>query len=170
MEIRNTNETELALKKLGITETTEYQFDLDTIVALHDLGIEKYGGSFGIRDQNLLESVAKTPYQSVFGQDLYPTVIDKAAKYLYDFANYQVFVDGNKRTGLQVCTSLLDMNYLSLDMTAEQQYFLVMDIANHKIENSEQVAEILQQHIKFQEQTQEQTINQDLPVLNIELE
>ena len=128
MEIKNNNETKKALQLLSFGETKEYVFSKDIIEELHDYVIKEYGGSYGVRDMNLLDSVVKAPYQTGFGMDLYPTIIDKASKYLFDFAHYQIFIDGNKRTGLQTCISLLDINNIELNMTAEQQYFLVMDI------------------------------------------
>ena len=74
---------EEGVEKLGIGD----------ICYLHDKGVEVAGGSLGIRDQGLLVSVTEAPYGEYFGQEIYPSVFDKAAKYLFDFANYQIFVE-----------------------------------------------------------------------------
>lgn len=121
-------------------------FTREQIEKIHDMGIEKYGGSFGVRDENLLESVVSNPYQSVFGEDLYPTPFDKAAKYLLDFARYQVFIDGNKRTGLLACTSFLKANNIGLTLSSLDVYNLTMSIANNQIEECSDISKILKEN------------------------
>lgn len=37
----------------------------------------------GIHDMNLLQSAINAPFQSFAGQDLYPTVFDKASRLCY---------------------------------------------------------------------------------------
>ena len=64
----------------------------EQILKLHDKGIERYGGIKGIRDENLFESCCVAPYQTMFGQDLYPDIYDKAIRYLVGFATNQVFL------------------------------------------------------------------------------
>ena len=48
------------------------------IVLLHKQLIERYGGTYGIRDEGLLDSALNAPFQSFGGIDFFPTVIDKA--------------------------------------------------------------------------------------------
>lgn len=121
------------LELLG-KEQEEEKFTIEDIEFIHDTMIEKYGGIYGIRDKNLLYSVTNTPYQSCFGEDLYPTILDKAAKLLYDFCNYQIFIDGNKRTGVAVSNTLLVINNYELTLSDIEMYELAINIANHKIE------------------------------------
>jgi death-on-curing protein len=49
------------------------------IIQLHELSINKYGGSKGIRDIGLLESAVVRPYQTFGGVEIYQTVFEKAA-------------------------------------------------------------------------------------------
>lgn len=116
------------------------------LITLHDNQVYQFGGILGVRDEALLDSVSKAPYQGVFGQELYPTVFDKAAKYLFDFANYQIFLDGNKRTGLSTATMLLEMNGYELDMDFSEVYDLTMQIANGKITEIADVSKILEEN------------------------
>lgn len=51
---------------------------LEEVLEMHDAFIEKFGGLKGIRDVNLLLSAIETPKAAMFGEDLYPTVYDKA--------------------------------------------------------------------------------------------
>ena len=52
---------------------------LDEILYLHELSIKNYGGSYGTRDINLVESAIARPFQSFGGDELYPTIFAKAA-------------------------------------------------------------------------------------------
>lgn len=52
---------------------------LAEIVELHRLVVDASGGSHGIRDLGTLESAVAQPRMSFGGQDLYPTIVAKAA-------------------------------------------------------------------------------------------
>lgn len=136
-------------KRLGEDNTETVCLTGDKIIDIHDRMIRLYGGSYGLRDDDLFRSVVVAPFQSMFGTDLYPTVFDKAAKYLFDFANYQIFVDGNKRTGLGVCAAFLHINGFDLNLSPEKAYALVMDIANHRYNDSSEVVDILKNNFVF---------------------
>ena len=144
----NYKKFEKALKKLGEDKPIE-TLSVEDILELHNLAIEYFGGEAGVRDKNLLESVAVTPAQSCFGQDLYPTVFDKAAKYLLDFSRYQVFVDGNKRTGVLAMQEELISNGYDLVMTNERVYELTLDIANNRVTEVNDIADVLREHSVF---------------------
>lgn len=66
---------------------------------LHRTALEVYGGLDGVRSEQRLLSAVVQPEQTVFGQDAYETVADKAAAYGFFIAENQPFIDGNKRTG-----------------------------------------------------------------------
>ncbi len=117
----------------------------EDIELIHDEMVAKYGGIQGIRDNNLFLSVCQAPYQTFFGDDLYPSLYDKAAKYLADFTRYQIFLDGNKRTGLAVACVFLQINSCEMDLTESEAYDLVMDIANNRITEIGDIARILEE-------------------------
>lgn len=149
------NET---LKRLGEDNTEVFYLSAEDIIEIHDAMIEQFGGSFGLRDDDLFRSVVLAPFQTMFGTELFPTVFDKAAKYLFDFANYQIFVDGNKRTGLGVCEMFLEKNGLALNLTPERAYALVMDIANHRYNDSSEVVNVIKDNFSFVSQSSEKII------------
>ena len=68
-------------------------------IYIHDILIERFGGSTGIRDVGLLESALARPFQTFNGVDLYPESIEKAAALIESILNNHPFVDGNKRIG-----------------------------------------------------------------------
>lgn len=45
---------------------------------IHSILIERFGGSNGVRDFELLGSALNRPFQTFDGQELYPNPIDKA--------------------------------------------------------------------------------------------
>jgi death-on-curing protein len=99
------------------------------IVAIHDMLLHAFGGESGVRDQDLLKFICKAPHLDIFGRELYPTPYDKAAKYAFSFAEYQIFVDGNKRTGIVTALAYLKDCGIQLLLTQEECYNLAMDIA-----------------------------------------
>jgi len=44
------------------------QLSREQILMLHSQLIEEYGGSYGVRDNNLLDSALKAPFQSFGGE------------------------------------------------------------------------------------------------------
>jgi death-on-curing family protein len=51
------------------------------------------------RETGNIQSIVRNVYQSFSGQELYPTIEDKAANLLYFVVKNHPFVDGNKRSG-----------------------------------------------------------------------
>jgi death-on-curing protein len=72
---------------------------VDQIVALHQILIERFGGDPGLHDRGLIESAVAQPLMTFGGQDLYPTVVDKAVALGYSLIRNHGFKDGNKRIG-----------------------------------------------------------------------
>lgn len=136
------------------------RFGETEIIVVHGAAVRMYGGEFGIRDKDLFASVCESPYQEVFGMELYPTPYDKAAKYLFSFSNYQIFVDGNKRTGLGTAISYLEENGIELVMSAEEKYNLTLDIANHRYTEIADISAILRSH-SIQMEKLNKDVNED---------
>ena len=49
----------------------------------------------GVKDHGLLESAVHRPRQSVFGEDAYPTLFDKAAAFMESLVKNHCFHSGN---------------------------------------------------------------------------
>ena len=69
------------------------------ILKLHEMLIAQSGGSPEIRDDGLLDSALNTPFQSFSNTELYPSLLEKAARLGYGLIKNHPFVDGNKRIG-----------------------------------------------------------------------
>lgn len=66
-----------------------------------------------VRDYGLLESALTRPKTSVFGNDAYPSLHDKAAALLHLLARNHALVDGNKRAAWMAARLFLDLNGVS---------------------------------------------------------
>jgi death on curing protein len=120
---------------------------LEHIHAIHDTMIEEFGGSFGVRDRGLVESCARQPIQSFGGEDLYPSLFDKAATYALPISENQPFIDGNKRTAATVAAAFLDINGYEIDCSKGQIYEVMMDLANKRL-TRENLSRWFQKHSK----------------------
>lgn len=84
-----------------------------------------------VGDEGLLQSAIARPQASLFGDDAYPTLWDKAAALLHSLAKNHALVDGNKRTAWASAWTFLRVNGLDLphtyDVDAAEQ--LVLDTA-----------------------------------------
>ncbi len=80
------------------------------ILAIHDRLIEETGGMLGVREENLLQSIAQRPKTSFGDVEQFPDIFTKAAVYLESIATYHVFLDGNKRTALSAAAVFLRLN------------------------------------------------------------
>jgi len=97
------------------------------IIQLHELSINKYGGSKGIRDIGLMESAIARPYQTFGGLDLYPSVFEKAAALAESIIINHPFVDGNKRTGYLAMLAILENEHTFLNAYNDELYNLVIE-------------------------------------------
>ncbi len=64
----------------------------------------------GVFNQAGIEAAVEVPKATFDGQDLYPTVFSKAAAYAFHISESQAFIDGNKRTALDVALTFLAIN------------------------------------------------------------
>lgn len=89
---------------------------LQDLELIHIQIIDASGGSQGTRDQGRLESALAAMQQEVFGEELYPTIFEKAAVLARGIIADHPFVDGNKRTG--ILSALLFLNFNGYDTSS----------------------------------------------------
>lgn len=75
-----------------------------------------------VADEGLLQSAVARPQASVFGDDAYPTLWDKAAALLHSLARNHAVVDGNKRTAWASCWAFLRLNGIDLPDVYDVDY------------------------------------------------
>lgn len=105
----------------------------EQVVLLHDILIQYSGGSDGIRDEGLLDSALVTPFISFEGVSNYKTLESKAARLAFGLIKNHPFVDGNKRIGILVMLSFLEINGIILTCTEEELIMLGVGVADGSI-------------------------------------
>ena len=108
---------------------------LGTIVL--DAGLE-------VRDWGLVESALARPAATVFGEDAYPTVYDKAAALLLSVVTNHPLVDGNKRMGLAAAVAFLLKNGLVLEYDEDEAYDFVISVADGTRREVSEVSAVLE--------------------------
>ena len=124
---------------------------LEFVLAIHRDQLEVYGGESGIRDESGLESALAQPEIEVFGQALHPTVLLKAAAYLYHLALNHPFldgnnVDGNKRVAWAVMETYLVSEGFELTVNNHEAYNLTVQVAQGEL-TKEEIAARLRPHL-----------------------
>ena len=106
------------------------KFSKDKVLLLHQLIAQETGGSVGIRDEGLLESALETAFSSFDGQEFYPTKEEKGARIGHSLISNHAFVDGNKRIGVYVMLTFLEVNGIELDCTNEEVVHVGLSVAD----------------------------------------
>lgn len=109
------------------------KFSKEKVLLLHQLLAEATGGSVGVRDQGLLDSALEGDFAGIGDQEFYPTKEEKGARLGYALISNHAFVDGNKRIGLYVMLSFLEMNGIRIQCTDEELVHLGLSIADGKM-------------------------------------
>lgn len=102
--------------------------DREELHLLYARQVELFGGSFGIRDENLAESALHRPRMR-FVYDADADVFDLAAGCLIGFTKNHGFVDGNKRIGLATTLSFLGANGWRIAADPSELLALVLAVA-----------------------------------------
>ena len=117
--------------------THKIQFTVQDIYELNTQLENAFVLSSGVRDENLLASAVNTPFQTFMGNDLYPSIYDKAAQLCYGIANNHPFTDGNKRTALHSMYVYLIINGFDITATQQDVENMIIDVAAGNMTNTE---------------------------------
>lgn len=86
----------------------------EKVLLLHKLLTEETGGDPNLRDVALLNSALESAFATFGGQELYPTKQEKGARLGYSLISNHAFVDGNKRIGMYVLLTFLEVNGIKI--------------------------------------------------------
>ena len=109
------------------------KFSREKVLLLHQLLAEATGGCVGVRDQGLLDSALEGAFAGFGDHEFYPTKEEKGARLGYALISNHAFVDGNKRIGLYVMLSFLEMNSIRIRCTDEELVYVGLSIADGKM-------------------------------------
>ena len=92
------------------------------------------GEMIGVRDVVALERTVEQPKQIVFGEELYPSIYDKAAILSINLAKRHPFQNANKRTALVVMMTFFMMNGYKTTFSREETVSLLLTITTSSVE------------------------------------
>lgn len=106
------------------------RFSKDKILLLHKLLAEATGGSVGVRDDALLDSALASAFSGFGDREFYPSKEEKGARLGYALITNHAFVDGNKRIGIYVMLSFLEMNGIPIRCTDQDLIQVGLSVAD----------------------------------------
>jgi death-on-curing protein len=110
---------------------------VEEVLELHRLALEQSGGREGVRDLGGLESALAQPQMTFGGQDLYPSLAEKAAALGFSLVCNHPFVDGNKRVGHAALETFLVLNDWELVAGVDEQEQIIMRLAASSLKREE---------------------------------
>ena len=122
------------------------KFSREKVLLLHQLITQETGGSCGIRDMALLDSALESIYSTFDGKELCPTKAEKGARLGYSLISNHAFVDGNKRIGMYVMLTFLEVNGVHLECTNREVADAGLGVASGKMDY-EQLLKWVRSHI-----------------------
>lgn len=118
---------------------------LDELLAIHYEEVEKFGGSHGVRELNLLDSALHRPQSSFMGEDLYPSFFHKAAALMHSILLNHPFIDANKRTAIVSTAYFLHLNNYDIDAKQQELIEIALKVASKQMD-LEQISQWLEVH------------------------
>ena len=116
----------------------------ELVIKIHDRILRDTKSIKTIRDISLLESAVYTPSIKLFGEDMYPSIIDKACILLERIIKNHPFIDGNKRTALVSCILFLKLNGIIIkpkDYKEDSEFIDNIASSINKLENIQEWVE-----------------------------
>ena len=117
------------------------------ILFLHEQLIAETGGSSGLRDEGMLDSALNAPFQTFAGEDVYPSLQQKAARLCFSLVKNHPFVDGNKRISAHVMLVFLALNGIELQYTQIELSDVILQLASGTTHSSDLLDWILTHQI-----------------------
>jgi death-on-curing protein len=104
-------------------------------------------GDFAVRDEGLLASAAGRPRTSAFGDDAYPTFVEKAAALMHSVARNHALADGNKRLAWAATRVFCLLNGRDVAFDVDAAEALVQAVARGELEASE-IATVIEKRLR----------------------
>lgn len=106
------------------------KFSKEKVLLLHQLLAEATGGGVGVRDEALLDSALEGAFAGFGDKEFYPTKEEKGARLGFALISNHAFVDGNKRIGVYVMLSFLEMNGVRIRCTDDELVRIGLSVAD----------------------------------------
>ena len=106
------------------------KFSKEIVLLLHKIMAEATGGGVGVRDEGLLDSALESAFAGYGDKEFYPSKEEKGARLGYTLITNHAFVDGNKRIGMYVMLSFLEMNGIRIRCTDDELVYAGLSVAD----------------------------------------
>ena len=113
------------------------RFSKEKVLLLHKILAEATGGMSGVRDEAMPDSALESAYAAFEDKEFYPTKEEKGARLGYALISNHAFVDGNKRIGIYVMLSFLEMNGVPVQCSDEELVRIGLSVADGSMEYDE---------------------------------
>ena len=120
------------------------KFSKEKVLLLHQVMAQATGGSIGVRDEGLLESALEGAFATFGGMELYPTKEEKAARLGFSLISNHAFVDGNKRIGMYLMLTFLEVNGIHMDCTNDDVVYAGLSVAEGSMDYNALLAWVLE--------------------------
>lgn len=98
---------------------------------LHDRMINNFGGTPGIADPELLESLVFLPHSGYEDKQIrhlnFETIFEQAAALMQGFCTNHCFKDGNRAVGVMTALTFLKMNGFTLKISSQELLDFVLE-------------------------------------------
>ncbi|MGH9783410.1 MAG: type II toxin-antitoxin system death-on-curing family toxin [Terriglobia bacterium] len=119
---------------------------LGEVLEVYQQIMEQSGGLLGIRDLAALESAVAQPRMTFGGEELYPTIIEKASALAFSIIQNHPFVDGNKRAGHAAMEIFLVLNGFEIAAETGEQEATILQVASGEM-SRETFTDWLRNHV-----------------------
>ena len=116
------------------------------VLEIYSQVMEQSGGGVGIHDLGALESAVAQPRMTFNGEELYPTIVEKASALGFSLVQNHPFMDGNKRAGHAAMEAFLMLNNYEISAGVDEQVEIVIGVASGKMDRN-MFTEWLRNHI-----------------------
>ena len=116
------------------------------VLEIYSQVMEQSGGGVGIHDLGALESAVAQPRMTFNGEELYPTIVEKASALGFSLVQNHPFMDGNKRAGHAAMEVFLMLNNYEISAGVDEQVEIMIGVASGKMDRN-MFTEWLRNHI-----------------------
>ncbi|MCE2578458.1 type II toxin-antitoxin system death-on-curing family toxin [Komagataeibacter sp. FNDCR1] len=130
-----------------MADTPEF-LEPDVVLFMHDQALKEYGGTHGIKNEDLQHSALARPENRWhYAESDPPDTATLAASYAYDIARNHPFNDANKRTAWSCCILFLRLNGTLVQVNAPEAVETMVALASGAMEE-DAFAVWLRQHFQ----------------------
>ena len=116
---------------------------VEEVIAVHNLLIEDFGGTHGLRDEGALASAIWRPQMGY-----YDGLIEEAAALMESLSQNHPFVDGNKRVAFVITDSFLRLNGSYINCSRDDAYAFFMKLYESSSFRFANLVPWLEQHVR----------------------